>query len=635
MTGKNFLAAAGGILLVFNFSGAATIHVPADYGTIQEAVDASTHWDTVLVADGTFRGDGNRDIDFDGRAITVKSENGPDFCVIDCEADSLDPHRGFYFHSGENSSSKVEGFTITNGHGGELNGGGIFCHVSSPAITDCFFLGNGAECGGGIACGESSPTIIDCRFSGNGAKFGAGIHCYASSPTIQACTFEGNTAEYHAGGISCNDFSSPVISECIISGNTAELDVGAIDCNNSNPFIINCTIAGNTGGSVGGIACRGSSSPMIKHCTFADNFSTYGGALLCRDSAPNIVNSIFWLNIPTEITVVGETSPNITFSNIKGGYWGEGNIDDNPFFIGGGDYHLTRGSACINSGSDAEVFIDIDGDIRPLYDGFDMGSDEYVEVPDTSVTIHVPGDYSTIQEAVDASSHWDTVLVADGTYTGFGNRDIDLGGRAITVRSENGPGFCVIDCEADSTDQHRGFYFHSGENPDSKVEGFTITNGYVVEPSGGGILCMESSPTIADCVFSGNNANRGGGIFCESASPTVTGCVFSGNVVEYAGGIYCNSSSPLISGCTFDGNTALYHAGAISCYVDSRPTITGCLITGNQTDYDAGGIDITNSSPIITNCTITGNTSVATGGITCSGRGNRFSAAVDGDGQFY
>ena len=88
------------------------------------------------------------------------------------------------------------------------------------------------------------------------------------------------------------------------------------------------------------------------------------------------------------------------------------------------------------------------------------------------------GDYTTIQEGIDAAVGGDEVVVADGTYTGDGNRDIDFLGKAITVRSENGAEDCIIDCEGSSTEEHRGFYFHSGEDANSVLEGFTITNGY-------------------------------------------------------------------------------------------------------------------------------------------------------------
>ncbi|UCC22719.1 MAG: hypothetical protein JSW23_01220 [Planctomycetota bacterium] len=95
--------------------------------------------------------------------------------------------------------------------------------------------------------------------------------------------------------------------------------------------------------------------------------------------------------------------------------------------------------------------------------------------------LYVPGQYATIQAAIDAAENHDIVLVADGTYTGDGNRDIDLKGKVITVRSENGPENCVIDCSGTEAERHRGFRFGNNEDVNSVVDGFTIINGYAPE----------------------------------------------------------------------------------------------------------------------------------------------------------
>ncbi len=73
---------------------AASLHVPADYPTIQAALDAARVADTVLVAAGTYRGDGNRDLDFRGKDLVLRSEKGRDATWIDCEGTDKDPHRG-------------------------------------------------------------------------------------------------------------------------------------------------------------------------------------------------------------------------------------------------------------------------------------------------------------------------------------------------------------------------------------------------------------------------------------------------------------------------------------------------------------------------------------------------------------
>ena len=87
-----------------------------DFPKIQEAIAAAAPGDTILLVDGTFTGDGNRDLDYLGKAITVQSQSGdPESCVIDCEGTWERPHRGFGFHSGETAASVLRGVAIANG----------------------------------------------------------------------------------------------------------------------------------------------------------------------------------------------------------------------------------------------------------------------------------------------------------------------------------------------------------------------------------------------------------------------------------------------------------------------------------------------------------------------------------------
>ena len=86
-----------------------------------------------------------------------------------------------------------------------------------------------------------------------------------------------------------------------------------------------------------------------------------------------------------------------------------------------------------------------------------------------------PADFNNIQAAISESYSGDVIEVQPGIYTGLGNRNIDYGGKAITVRSTNGPDDCIIDCASDPNNFYRGFYFHTNEGANSVLDGFKIT----------------------------------------------------------------------------------------------------------------------------------------------------------------
>jgi len=218
-----------------------------------------------------------------------------------------------------------------------------------------------------------------------------------------------------------------------------------------------------------------------------------------------------------------------------------------------------------------------------------------------SAVIHVPGEQPTIQAGIDAALPGDTVLVAAGTYTGNGNRDIDFSGKNIVLKSENGPDFTIIDCQGDLDYPHRGFIFHSGEDSTAVVDGFTIQGGYGLNDSpdglsvGGGIYCLNSSPTISNNTISRNlvsddeGPGRGGGISCEASSPTIRNNHINANSAGrgWGGGIYCDSSNATISNNTIFGNLA-HSGGGIDCGYSSDVTITNNVIIGNSAAYGGG-----------------------------------------------
>lgn len=75
----------------------ATLHVPAEYSSIRAAMDGAINGDIILVADGIYTGPDNKNLDYQGKAITVQSERGPANCIIDCEGSG----RAFRFVKGK------------------------------------------------------------------------------------------------------------------------------------------------------------------------------------------------------------------------------------------------------------------------------------------------------------------------------------------------------------------------------------------------------------------------------------------------------------------------------------------------------------------------------------------------------
>jgi hypothetical protein len=221
----------------------------------------------------------------------------------------------------------------------------------------------------------------------------------------------------------------------------------------------------------------------------------------------------------------------------------------------------------------------------------------------TTRNVSSGGPYTTIQAAITAAvSGVDDVNVADGNYTGTGNRNLDFGGKAITVHSANGPANCIINCGG--TSGNRAFYFHNGETSASVVRGFTIINGNT--DYGGAIECygyyLQASPTIDNCIIKNNTAIFGGVIDCFVASPVITNCIITNNSSAYDGGaIECESdSAPKITNCLFANNTAGGN-GTIDCYDFSSPVIKNCTIANNTGSSNFGGIYTTSSTATIRN----------------------------------
>jgi len=376
------------------------------FNSIQSALDISSTSDEVWVAAGTY-------YESISMERTVSLYGGFTGTEISLEEREWTANETIIDATGLNTSVVIganfailDGFTITGGspesvsHYSEIDGfgGGVYCNNSSPMLTNCTITNNTSfGGGGGVYCNDSSPTLTNCTITNNKANnYGGGVHCSDSFPTLTNCTITNNTSDYVGGGVYCIE-SSPTLIKCAITNNTATWIGGGVYCKSfSSPMLTNCTITNNfTWMFGGGISCQNSSSPTLINCTIADNtaydiigdFGAGGGIYCSNESSPMLTNCVLWGDSPNEIDV-SDSTPEITWSNIEGGWPGEGNIDADPLFIdaGSGDYHLSASSPCIDTGRNKAALSipsDFDGNIR-IWDGdnipgaiVDMGAYEF------------------------------------------------------------------------------------------------------------------------------------------------------------------------------------------------------------------------------------------------------------------
>ncbi|MHC4645266.1 MAG: right-handed parallel beta-helix repeat-containing protein [Planctomycetota bacterium] len=378
-----------------------------EYGTIQQAIDDCNDGDTVLVPTGTYGS-----INFNGKAITVTSENPDDPCVVGATIiDAGGAGSAVTFADSEGPNSVLAGLTVTGGYGtvnevfGDFLfwGAGVYCYQASPTISGNIITNNHGPTGAGdiygyggaIGCLDSSPQITQNTIRDNSAFAGAGIMVYGGSAHISGNAISNNSAEI-GGGVVLLETDSPV-TNCTVNGNSAQEHCGGI-YGSAGP-ILNCTITRNSAFSSAAVyGCEGVirncliadneadeegaglsyCSGSISNCTIADNRAYWGGAVY--ECYGVVSNCIIWGNQPYQ---VGDSSAP-TYSCVEGGATGVGNISDDPCFADpcAGDYHLTVDSRCINAADPGFVpgpgQTDIDGDIRIFAGRVDIGADEFV-----------------------------------------------------------------------------------------------------------------------------------------------------------------------------------------------------------------------------------------------------------------
>jgi hypothetical protein len=362
---------------------------------IQDAVDASSTGDQVVVTNGLYKAGGravlgtmtNR-VAVD-RPLFLHSVNGADSTVIEgyrtpgSGGNDVGAIRCVYLTNG----ATLSGFTLTNGAAAWFateGGGGAFCEMGA-VISNCTICGNSATwSGGGVAGG----SLTNCILKGNTGGMGGGTYL----STLYACTLVGNTAS-SGGGV-----RGGVLNNSSLIGNSAEEGGGAsADYGHGVSLLLNnCLILSNSatgrGGGVSGFS--GSGNLSLNNCTIVGNTSSDGGGIWMTNGSVN--NCIIYYNAAAYGSNWDTTSApaqnHCCTTPMPGN--GTGSITNTPLFIdlAGGNLRLQSNSPCINTGDNAYVVgsTDLDGHSRIIFGTVDIGAYEFVPSPSMRIALEGP-----------------------------------------------------------------------------------------------------------------------------------------------------------------------------------------------------------------------------------------------------
>ncbi|MFM1935806.1 MAG: Serine protease AprX [Planctomycetota bacterium] len=575
------------------------------------------------------------------RGITMWGDGGPqDQIVEDCTFTACSDYavsvRSSCCNYGANRS-RIDGCSFNNSTGG--SGTGILFAASqaqgaqTPRLTivDCTFRGMGTtaagSAGGAIRIGSGSyaapasdTSVTGCTFIGCRAGTGGAIYLSRNQPlTLAGCTFTGNSATAGPGGAlavqgegNLPQFSA---SQCTFVGNTAAGDAGAIKLTalSGGASITGCTFQSNSAAGYGGAMNVDRIGVTLGSCLFEGNVSTGSHVLQVSGSGSSAVMTGCSIR-PEEgsqlsgspaFEVVAPAAMSLATTTICG--------SGVPAWLG---TVTDAGGNCI---------------VESCADGDGNGT------PDACQVVSVPGDYATIQAAIDATpkGEFRTVSVAPGTYAG----PIQFRGKSVLVRGA-GAGATVL--QGSGGTRSSVVRFNGGESSFAGLEALTVRGGstgtpFPTNPSalvGGGVFGYESAASIRNCVIEGNASGFGGGAYLWQCTGSITGTTIRQNSASADGGglqIYGGQVSVVDS--TVTANYANSRGGGLHL-VSGQPSMTRVSVIDNDSNNVAGGVSwVPVGAPtlVLDDCTVTGNVAnIAEGGISSVDDGGGVKLTLNG-----
>jgi hypothetical protein len=265
------------LLLVLASEAQAARRVPADFASLQSALDASVAGDTVLVAPGTY-----------AERVTLKAG-----VVLRAETvATLDAgHAGpAVFATGLSPAPKVEGFHLVNGSGRDLGGatlGGVLAVVGGALeASDCTFEGGQATYGGATGASSAQVTFRRCTWTGSSGSFGGGHFQSGGNVMIEDGAFEGTSA-IAGGGVYLTGGARASVLTSRIHKTQSTGDGGGFRVDDCVLTLSEVMVDGaNAGGRGGGLAIAAGAQVIASACVLVDCGSTLGGGLFHLSCAP-------------------------------------------------------------------------------------------------------------------------------------------------------------------------------------------------------------------------------------------------------------------------------------------------------------------------------------------------------------
>lgn len=630
--------------------------------TLLAAKDGATIWvGPAVLIDG--------DLSCYGKKIKLRSTHGAEATVIDGAAFS----RIFIFTQGEDASCEVDGFTIANGYNEQ--GAGVYISNASPTLSNNRIFLNQGNVGAGVYLNESNAKLVNNVISDNVASdSGGGVFMLGGAPRLTNNLIINNAAlgsegPGYGGGVTVSA-SDPYLLNNTIASNDGPFGGGvALIGQGVNATFQNNIIAFNGVDNVW-MAPEAEGSPAFAYnVLFNRGFENHN--LSGLPSTNKLQDPKFVVFARNESSFISDFHLSATSGLADAGNPATFDPDDSRAEIGaygGQDAQRAYYKDTDNDGAydgweyrfgflpkAADASQDADGDGLSNAQEQNAGTDPYNPDCDNDgssdkeevsagahpldwysrpsapegITVEVPGDFETLQEALDQITYSGHIVLKGGLYTTpivFFQRHAIVEGES----SDNPPRFSTAEGTTffvnlasldlsnvviqDSSGIQGGAIHMQGSR--GTLENLSIVNNQATE-AGGGLYLQASAPVLINVELAGNEAERGGAIYTFYGRATVESSLLEENLAVYGGALYSRVSWNHLEDSRILDNTADQGAGSFG-YQNDESTFLRVEIAHNKTNGESelgAGLMISNSAQTFTSSQIHGHRTARGAGV--------------------